>query len=284
MIAPMDIKVPNESDFAAFQKTIGLGPVTLMTVRATEQHIVHEGTKSADPLFQLLHVRSKSFETRMAGKDFCLRPGEFVLINNAQSYEMRTLDAHAAVVLTMRQSWLERWLPEPWTAVARPFAATSRWGAPLGRLLVAMAHDIDAASLPRSVLADQIGPLLALAVGDRPPSGGPHRARLRRRILEIVEEQFSDPLLDSDRVAREVGISKRYLQTLLAESGTTFVDNLNEVRLNRACQLLSDSRRTGCRISEIAWQCGFKDSDYFTRLFRRKFGASPKEWRTRTLL
>jgi AraC-like DNA-binding protein len=278
-IAPMDIKVPDESDFVGSQRTIGLGRLALVTVRATEQHIIHRGSKTSDPVFQLMHSRSKRFETRVGGKDFCVEPGQFVLLNNAQSYEMRTQSAHVASVLTMPQSWLERWIPEPWTAVARPFSATSKWGAPLGSLLIAMADDIDASSLPRGVLTDQVGALLALAVGDRPPSGGSHRARLRKRILEIIEEKYTDPLLEAGSIAREVGISKRYLQALLADSGATFVGCVNSVRLDRARQLLADSRRTGHRTSEIAWQCGFRDPDYFARVFRKRFGSTPTEWR-----
>jgi AraC-like DNA-binding protein len=279
VIAPMDIKVPDESAFVASQRTIGLGRLALVTVRATEQHIIHRGSKASDPVFQLMHSRSKKFQTRVGGKDFCVEPGQFVLLNNAQSYEMRTQCAHVASVLTMPQSWLERWIPEPWTAVARPFSATSRWGAPLGSLLTAIADDIDTASLPRGVLTDQVGALLALAVGERPPSGGSHRARLRKRILEIIEEKYSDPSLEADGIARDVGISKRYLQALLAESGATFVGCVNSVRLDHARQLLADSRRTGHRTSEIAWQCGFRDPDYFARLFRKRFGCTPKEWR-----
>jgi AraC-like DNA-binding protein len=278
-IAPMDIKVPDESAFSAWQRTISLGRLALVNVRATEQHIIHRGSKASDPIFQLMHSRSKRFQTRVGGKDFCVEPGQFVLLNNAQSYEMRTQCAHAASVLTMPQSWLERWIPEPWTAVARPFSATSKWGAPLGSLLTAMADDIGASSLPRSVLTDHLGALLALAVGERPPSGGSHRARLRKRILEIIEEKYSDPALEAGTIAREVGISKRYLQALLAESGATFVGCVNSVRLDRARQLLSDSRRTGHRTSEIAWQCGFRDPDYFARIFRKRFASTPKEWR-----
>jgi len=283
MIASMDIKVPDPTRFAAEQQTIMLGPVALLTVRATEQQIIHRGEKASDPMFQLLFSRSKHFQTRVADRDFTLKQGEFVLLDNTRSYEMRTQDAHAAIDLVMPQSWLERWIPEPWTAVAQPFPTTGSWGAPLGKLLTAMADEIGSATLPRAMLADQVGALLALAVGQRPAGSGSHRSRVRRRILAIIEDGYADPQLDIDQVAREAGISRRYLQSLLAEAGMTFVGCLNGVRLDRASQLLLDSARTGYRTSEIAWMCGFRDPDYFARMFRKRFGLSPTQWRTRTL-
>jgi AraC-like DNA-binding protein len=284
-IARMEIDIPDHGSFSADQITIGLGPLALVTVRATEQHIRHPGdTRTGDPIFQLLYSRAKCFYTRVGAIDFCLRPGECVLLNNGEPYQMRTEGEHIATVLTMRQSWIERWLPEPWTAVAKPFGIETKWAAPLGRLITAIVDDVDAAALPRSIIAEQIGPLLALAAGYRPSGSGSHRARLRRRLLQLIEERAADPHLDVMAVASELGISKRYVHALLAEAGTTFRDSMNSIRLERARQCLADSRRTGHRISEIAWRCGFLDPDYFARIFRRKYGRAPSEWRKRILL
>jgi AraC-like DNA-binding protein len=80
-------------------------------------------------------------------------------------------------------------------------------------------------------------------------------------------------------VASEVGISRRYLQTLLAGSGTSFVQELNATRLDRASDMLSDPRADGLPIAEVAYRTGFLDAGYFTRLFRKRFGITPREWR-----
>ncbi|MEO0062805.1 MAG: Transcriptional activator NphR, partial [Pseudomonadota bacterium] len=106
-----------------------------------------------------------------------------------------------------------------------------------------------------------------------------HRGQLARQVLRRIENDFADPDLSPDLLAAELGISKRYLQTLLAGNGTSFVQELNATRLDRASDMLSDPRNGGIAVGEIAWRCGFLDPGYFARAFRKRFGVTPSEWR-----
>jgi AraC-like DNA-binding protein len=60
------------------------------------------------------------------------------------------------------------------------------------------------------------------------------------------------------------------------EKGMPLTDYINVKRLERAKSMLYG---TGLYIKEIADQCGFMDDNYFSRLFKRHFGISPKEYR-----
>ena len=46
-----------------------------------------------------------------------------------------------------------------------------------------------------------------------------------------------------------------------------------------ASDMLSDPRADGLPVAEIAFRCGFLDAGYFARLFRKRFGITPREWR-----
>ena len=138
--------------------------------------------------------------------------------------------------------------------------------------------------MPRSLIAEQIGNLLALATGVHEVVEGAapnsrHRGQLARQILRRIENDYADPELSPDRVAADCGISKSYLQTLLAGSGTSFVQELNATRLERAADLLSDPRAQSLSIGEVAYRSGFLDPGYFARLFRKRFGITAREWR-----
>lgn len=81
-----------------------------------------------------------------------------------------------------------------------------------------------------------------------------------------------------DEMSRHVGMNKSAFCTFMRHSlGTTFSDYLNGVRLERARDRLLAS---DCSVSEIALDCGFRSVTYFNRLFRRKYGCSPKEVRS----
>jgi AraC-like DNA-binding protein len=51
---------------------------------------------------------------------------------------------------------------------------------------------------------------------------------------------------------------------------------LNEIRQNRA---FDELKNPSLPISQIAWNCGFADPNYFARWFRKKVGQSPRQWR-----
>ena len=95
--------------------------------------------------------------------------------------------------------------------------------------------------------------------------------------LDYVAAHFQEPALSVVTVAKNLGISPRYLQRLLEmeTSGVSFTARVNELRLQRAFTLLSEARDSARRISDIALDAGFSDLSHFNRLFRSRFGDTP---------
>jgi transcriptional regulator GlxA family with amidase domain len=77
-------------------------------------------------------------------------------------------------------------------------------------------------------------------------------------------------------VAQSLGISPRYLQRLLERSGTSFTAHVTELRLKHAFMLLTAQELSDVCICAIALQAGFSDISHFNRLFRSRFGDTPK--------
>lgn len=59
-------------------------------------------------------------------------------------------------------------------------------------------------------------------------------------------------------------------------TGKTFIESLNDIRLGHATRSLIDTTDT---IAEISYKCGFNNLSYFNRIFRRKYGCTPSEFR-----
>jgi AraC-like DNA-binding protein len=72
-----------------------------------------------------------------------------------------------------------------------------------------------------------------------------------------------------------LGLSRRYIQQLLEETGQSFTERLVERRLERAFAMLTDPRRLHLAIIDIALAAGFSDVSHFNRVFRRRFGDTP---------
>jgi AraC-like DNA-binding protein len=99
--------------------------------------------------------------------------------------------------------------------------------------------------------------------------------------LDCIAARIEDPGLTIAAVARSQGVSPRYLQRLIEASGTTFTGHVNELRLQRAFSLLSETSDDALRISDVALQAGFSDVSHFNRLFRARFGDTPSGVRAR---
>ncbi len=93
---------------------------------------------------------------------------------------------------------------------------------------------------------------------------------------KYIEENYSLQLSYKD-VAREIFISPSYFLNLFKqETGYTFVDYLTNVRINKAKELLLS---TELNITEIAFEIGFNNSNYFSSLFKKIVGFPAKEYR-----
>jgi AraC-like DNA-binding protein len=100
-------------------------------------------------------------------------------------------------------------------------------------------------------------------------------ARLAAALAHIAE-RFTEAGLRVESVARRLGVSPRYLQRLLEASGTSFTARVNELRLQKTFALLTDPDGSKRRISDIAMEGGFSDISHFNRLFRARFGDTPR--------
>lgn len=95
-------------------------------------------------------------------------------------------------------------------------------------------------------------------------------------IMLYLHENYQQPVSLSD-VASLINMSEASLTRFLKKwTGKTFVDILNDIRIAEAVCRLIDTTDT---ISEICYKCGFNNLSNFNRLFKRRKGATPTEYR-----
>jgi AraC-like DNA-binding protein len=95
-----------------------------------------------------------------------------------------------------------------------------------------------------------------------------------------IERSLTDHSFDIARLARRHRVTPRYIQMLFADSGTTFTEFLRQQRLALAYRLLIDPTQAARNVADLAYAAGFNDLSHFNRVFRRRFGATPREIRT----
>ena len=118
--------------------------------------------------------------------------------------------------------------------------------------------------------------LQAIRLRDR-VTGSQYKVQLKQAI-RYIDEHYRSEDISLNRVAKEVDLSPNYLSAVFSqEMSTTFVEYLTAKRMEKARELL---RASDLRSGEIAAAVGYKDSHYFSFLFKKTQGCTPRDYRS----
>lgn len=94
-----------------------------------------------------------------------------------------------------------------------------------------------------------------------------------------IEENFDSEDISLNSVAAHVNISASHFSSIFSQDqGRTFIEHLTALRMDKAKDLLKCS---SMKSSEIAYSAGYKDPHYFSYLFKKTQGCTPREYRAK---
>ncbi|WP_114781889.1 hybrid sensor histidine kinase/response regulator transcription factor [Botryobacter ruber] len=97
-----------------------------------------------------------------------------------------------------------------------------------------------------------------------------------QRLMQILEANISDPEFNVSELVNHIGMSRPVLfRKTKMLTGLSVIDLIRSVRLKKAEMLLRQNRMT---ISEVAYEVGYNDPKYFSKLFRNQYGKTPTEY------
>jgi AraC-like DNA-binding protein len=101
-------------------------------------------------------------------------------------------------------------------------------------------------------------------------------SRRVRKVINFLHENYQKDLRLAD-VAAYINMSEvSFSRFMKKRTGKNYIEYLNDVRLGMASRYLVDTNQT---ISEICYECGFNNLSNFNRLFKKRKGVTPKEFR-----
>jgi two-component system response regulator YesN len=126
---------------------------------------------------------------------------------------------------------------------------------------------------------DHVKSLLAALFEFRDSRTGGRYQSVVVKAREYIDSNFASVDLSLYSTAAYVGISPNHLSTVFSrETGENFIEYLTRVRVEKAKQLLRD---TAMKVADIAYETGFSDPHYFSSIFKKHTGLSPREFRVR---
>lgn len=119
--------------------------------------------------------------------------------------------------------------------------------------------------------------MLQAAFEIREQASSSQNRKLISRAIAYIDENYMHDSLSLNTVAAEAEVSANYLSAVFSQSmKKTFVEYVTEKRMEKAKKLL---KSTSLSSGEIAARTGYKDSHYFSFVFKKTQGMSPREYR-----
>ena len=104
-----------------------------------------------------------------------------------------------------------------------------------------------------------------------------HTDAIAAYALRYIEEHFADPEFNLSALSYAMHVSLSHLSTVFKQAtGVNLSAYVTDLRLEQARKLLSDMRYS---ISEVSFMSGYSDAKYFAKLFKKKTGSTPSEYR-----
>jgi AraC-like DNA-binding protein len=233
----------------------------------------------------LLVSSAGTVRAEQIGRETLITSGRAVLVSGADRGVVSCGSQYSHVTLKIPRRELSPLVGDLDQAIMRPIAADVEALRMLGIYTRGIRSGFFPAAAELQHLAGtHMRDLVALALGAVSDASemlrkrGLRAARLKA-ILAHIAANLDRPRLSLNSASGTLGISPRYVQVLLKETGTTFSDLVLTQRLARARQMLTHPNLAYRSISSIAFEVGFGDVSYFNRAFRRAYGGTPSDIR-----
>lgn len=103
-------------------------------------------------------------------------------------------------------------------------------------------------------------------------------SQLLNEARNYIEQNYGNDEISLNTAAASVNLSPNHFSTIFSqEMGKTFIEFLTDVRMGKAKELL---RSSAMKTAEIAYAVGYKDSHYFSYLFKKTQKCTPREFRS----
>ena len=245
--------------------------------------------------FEFSLVTSGSVSCWLDSEHVSLRTGDGVFINSGTIHRFETSDGGTMATLVFSPEFIAAQTSVIWSKTINPFLAADCTHIPLYRncqiencilngiqRTYQIAFSTDSARELRirnsvSLLWENLIDLAWDSLSAGKASGNRlMRARLQK-MMEYIHAHYNEKVSLLD-IASVASISRsEALRCFRHVVHTTPINYLNDYRLSRAKELLQATADT---ISSVSEKTGFESASYFCRIFKKKYGISPKQFRT----
>ena len=236
-------------------------------------------------------VISGSIEVTFENITYKLKEGEILIYDNTNPPKKFKITREAHIInfympLSLVKSWIPRIYNKLESKLISPPSKSAELLAEYLKLLAQFAIESKTSTptyRPKAIIPLIMANLsmLVFALADLEED---KPSRIKDIQLDSAKQYMlvhvSDSNVSPTSIAKEMGISVRYLHWLFKHSEETVIQYLTRKRIELAQLLLTSSSKSLYSVTEVAFMCGFNDSTHFSRRFKQQVGLPPSAYRT----
>ncbi|MFG3505555.1 helix-turn-helix domain-containing protein [Streptomyces sp. NPDC047821] len=295
-LAPVVVSVPRGAPLSASARHHRFGHLRVTVLEGGPLRLTRTSrSAAAEPVGAVALVLPSRGVTRLVqgGRSASPGPGEPALVDLDQAFTLEQ-EEDARVLLHRLPAHALHVRADALRSVTGRALSTAR-GVPALLAPLLLRLDGSAGHVPHGtgerlggVVTEFVAALIDEAAGDEGAYGGEayerdapavERTRLVLSVRRYVDRHLEDPELCPERIAKEHGISVRYLHRLFEAEPVTVGRLIQQRRVDRCSEELLRRRRVGASVSAVALRWGFRSPAHFSRAFKAVYGRTPQQWR-----
>lgn len=285
---PLEITADDPASFRARVSHVNVHGVSFTDIRAGAHTVLRTPELIAESSEHCVKI-SRQMEGRgihrQHGRSVDLQPGDLVVYDTSQPYELSFTDDFRVLVMMVPHERLKVPPHAMNDITAVRLDGSSGLGRVVSPFLATLGTSFDELRGPAGVYLVQsavqlVDTLLANSFDLNRVAADPHRALLES-IRDDIDQRLGDTTLSPSTIAEHAYISVRHLHALFHDRGETVAGYIRKRRLECAYLDLVNPEYAHRSVSAIGADWGLANAAHFSRLFKVRYGESPSEVRRR---
>ncbi|MBC3475673.1 transcriptional regulator FeaR [Pseudomonas taiwanensis] len=244
---------------------------------------VNDIKRDGRDFFYIVHQVTGNAVMDHCGTQSVLTPGDLVLLDSSRPSDFYFSGMSEQISILIPRHKFESNTKNSKLILNQKIRAVSKIGAVAGFIANQLFNDNDTGEDIEAIMDSLISLIRpTFTISDNQPST--YNEKIQKSYFEkaqrCIEAQLSNFELTPEKIAIELGTSKRTLHRIFAQQGLSIGRYILDRRLDK-CAAEFETEDDIQKISAVAFAWGFNDVSHFSRAFKSRFGVSPRGYRSK---